>query len=208
MSFVTEAGLLTKSGINSSGVAVLLNAVICRGVNYCALPVHFALRVVLESRSRAEAVERICKSGACTAAHILVADDTGATSLEVSHLDTVKLEMVDGQIAHTNHFVGKHVEGAQSVLSFFPDTQQRMSRIIALLEENKTSGTADGVKALEQMLEDEDGYPGSINRKETPAKDLATLYSIALDLKAKTGKVRLGRPTESEGTWYLDPQQL
>lgn len=208
MSFVTEAGLLTKSGINSSGVAVLLNAVICRGVNYSALPVHFALRLVLESQSRAEAVERICKSGACTAAHILVADDTGATSLEVSHLDTVKLEMVDGQIAHTNHFVGEHVTGAQSVLTFFPDSERRMSRISALLKEKKAAVATDGVKLLERMLEDEDGYPGSINRKETPEKDLATLYSIALDLRARTGRVRLGRPTESEGTWILNPQQL
>ena len=52
---VTEAGIIGKIGLNSSGVGVCLNAIKIKGMDPTKLPCHLGLRMVLESPSRAEA---------------------------------------------------------------------------------------------------------------------------------------------------------
>lgn len=72
IAMVTEAGIIGKIGLNSRGVGCTLNAIRCRGVDRSKLPIHFALRTVLESKSRDEAVEKIKNAGAAGSGHILV----------------------------------------------------------------------------------------------------------------------------------------
>ena len=74
IAMVTEAGIIGKIGLNSSGVGCTLNAIRCRGVDRSKLPIHFALRTVLESNSRDEAVKKIKSVGAAGSGHILVSD--------------------------------------------------------------------------------------------------------------------------------------
>ncbi|KMU75198.1 acyl-CoA [Coccidioides immitis RMSCC 3703] len=74
---ITEAGIIGKIGLNSCGVGVTLNAIKCAGVDFNKIPCHLALRTVLNSSSRAEAVEKLEKLGVASACHILVADHTG-----------------------------------------------------------------------------------------------------------------------------------
>lgn len=208
ISVVTEAGLLAKSGINSAGVAVFINAIWARGVNFQALPVHFALRLVLESTDRAQAVSTLKSLGLGTAVHVMVADATGATSIEGSHLDTVLLEMVDGRIAHTNHFLTEHADGVVGV-HLFADTTQRMERATKLLGAAQApAGSSTGTPIIEHILEDDQGFPTSINRKATGKETSETLFSIVADLRAGTARVRLGRPSEDEGIWNLQPAKL
>lgn len=72
IAMVTEAGIIGKIGLNSCGVGCTLNAIRCRGVDRSKLPIHFALRTVLESSSRDEAVAKIKAAGAAGSGHILV----------------------------------------------------------------------------------------------------------------------------------------
>ncbi|KAL8793763.1 MAG: hypothetical protein Q9195_003705, partial [Heterodermia aff. obscurata] len=58
LSLLTEAGLIGKIGLNAHGVGVCLNAITARGIDWRRLPVHLALRLCLDSGSRAEAVRR------------------------------------------------------------------------------------------------------------------------------------------------------
>lgn len=60
---VTEAGIIGKIGMNSSGVGCTLNAVKAHGVSYDRLPCHLALRTVLESPSKNAALEILNKEG-------------------------------------------------------------------------------------------------------------------------------------------------
>ena len=109
---ITEAGILGKIGLNSSGVGVTLNAIKARGVDFCKLPCHLALRTVLNSHSRISAVEKLASIGVASACHITVGDDTGGAGLECSHRDIVTIGMSDqGVCSHTNHFVRWHVAG-------------------------------------------------------------------------------------------------
>ena len=209
VSLVTEAGLLCKSGINSSGVSVFVNAIKARGVKFDAVPIHIALRTVMDCHSRLKAIAKLQSLTLGTSGHILIADKTGGTSLEFSHLDISQLEMDNGQIAHTNHFLVKHAPGVVDAC-IFPDSLSRMKRITVLLEgasEQVTEGMSP-IESFERMLEDEDGFPTAINRKSSPIRRSETLYSFVADLDGSTARLRLGRPNECEGLWILKPGKL
>ncbi|KAL2207794.1 AAT-domain-containing protein [Sarocladium strictum] len=208
-SVVTEAGMLCKSGINSSGVTVLVNAVLAKGVKYDALPVHVALRTSLESETRLKSVARLHSLTMGTSGHIMIGDKTGATSLEFSHMDVIQLDMIDGQIAHTNHFLVKHHPSVKDAF-IFPDSFKRMDRITLLLSEGqqRIKNGMTGKACVETMLEDEDNFPTAINRKCSAIKPSETLYCFVADLEAKIAYLRLGRPTEPEGAWVLKPADL
>ena len=184
-----------------------MNAIRAPGVNFSALPAHLANRVVLESSSRAEAISRLRSLGVAAAVHILIADTTGATSLEASAVDLVKLEMKKGQIAHSNHFLATHSSDVRDAV-FFPDSRLRMARMSDLLGTAATQLTdpTEAIAAVEKMLDDEDGFPTAINRKSSPGSPSSTLFSIVMNLDNKTAVVRLGRPTECEGRYFLKPK--
>ncbi|KAL3421110.1 isopenicillin-N N-acyltransferase [Phlyctema vagabunda] len=207
ISQITEAGIIGKIGINSAGVGTCLNAIRAKGVDYNRLPAHLALRVALNSRSRAQAVARLEKAGLAAAAHILIGDATGATSLEFSALDLVRFEMKDGRIAHTNHFLVKHVDGVADA-TFMPDSKERMVRITQLLTKSAELGESPTVAKFDEMLQDEKGLPGAINRVASPASPSATLFSIVMDLGAKVASVKFGRPSLSQSVLLLEPSKM
>lgn len=209
VSLVTEAGLLCKSGLNSSGVSVFVNAIKARGVKFDALPIHIALRTVLDCHSRLKAIARLRSLTFGTSGHILIADKTGGTSLEFSHLDICQLEMENGQIAHTNHFLVDHAHGVVDAC-VFPDSLSRMKRTKVLLGDS-VKQILEGmcpVESFELMLEDEDGFPTAINRKSSPIRRSETLYSFVADLDSNAARLRFGRPNECEGLWTLKPCEL
>ncbi|KAL7929712.1 AAT domain-containing protein [Trichoderma chlorosporum] len=211
ISQITEAGIIGKIGINSAGVGVFLNAIRAKGVNFNALPVHLALRTALESASRLEAIARLSSAGFATAGHIMIADSTGTTSLEFSTLDVAQLEMFEGRIAHTNHFLAKHHESVVEA-TIFPDSFSRMERITELMSSEYTHSTQnleqDSMKMVQFWLKDEDGLPMAINRHDASEDGTSTLFSIVVDLNKGTGIVNLGRPTNNEGTWKLYPSRI
>ncbi|EGX91304.1 Acyl-coenzyme A:6-aminopenicillanic-acid-acyltransferase 40 kDa form, putative [Cordyceps militaris CM01] len=206
-SLVTEAGLLCKSGINSAGVGVFINAIKARGVRFDALPLHVAFRVVLDSESRVKAVARLRALALGTSGHILVADRTGGTSLEFTHLGVRQLDMADGRLAHTNHFLVAHEPPVADAV-IFPDSLARMARISELLARANAKQAGGGVACCERMLQDEEGFPTAINRKRSPVRDSETLFSIVADLEAGMAYVKLGRPSEPDGHWVLKPAEL
>ncbi|CAI7630853.1 unnamed protein product [Penicillium pancosmium] len=209
ISLATEAGLLSKSGLNSHGVAVFVNAIKAAGVKFDALPIHIALRTVLDCESRLKAIARLLSLTLGTSGHIMIADKTGGTSLEFSHLDIIQMEMANGQIAHTNHFLAKH-DPAVKDSHIFPDSITRQKRIMLLLEQarQQEQGIKAPAESFEKMLEDEEGFPTAINRKSSPIRQSETLYSFVADLNKRTARLRLGRPNECEGVWEFKPVEL
>jgi isopenicillin-N N-acyltransferase-like protein len=199
---ITEAGIIGKIGLNSSGVGVCLNAIRARGVDFTRLPVHLAIRAALDSTSRDEALAIIDKA---SAAHLLIGDAAGSTSVESSNLDIIKFEMQDGQIAHSNHFIVPHAEGVKPA-SFSQDSLERIVRARELLAEAAAqTEKPPTIKMIEKMLEDEQGLPGAINRVATEKSPSSTLFGIVMNLKEKRASVRVGRPTECKDFVTLNP---
>lgn len=198
---VTEAGIIGKIGLNANGVGCCLNAIRARGVDPSRLPVHFALRTVLESRSRQEAIATLEAVGVAGSAHILVADETGATGLECSPISGIrKLPMdEDGRVYHTNHLVLEH-PGVDEP-AWLEDSHKRLARIKVLAGATMTSKGSAASSHLDsgwlfEMFKDEEGCPCSINRKEEGESKFQTLFTIIMNLGQREAQVKFGRPTE------------
>ncbi|TVY30262.1 Acyl-coenzyme A:6-aminopenicillanic-acid-acyltransferase 40 kDa form [Lachnellula hyalina] len=195
MQMITEAGIIGKIGMNSHGVGCTLNAVTAKGVSFSKLPCHLALRSVLDSSSRAEAIATLEKWGVASSCHILVADTTGGTGLECSSEDIVQLVMDEvGVVAHTNHYVLPHKKGVVEKV-WLPDTNFRLRKAGESLKGKQPS---DDV--LWEIFRDEVEEDGaSICRKQTEVAGpnaLATLFGIVMDLGEKKAEVLVGRPIE------------
>lgn len=203
---ITEAGIIGKISLNSSGVGCTLNALKAHGVSYDKLPCHLALRTVMESSSREAAVQSLVRAGVASACHILVADATGGTGLECSSEDLVKLEMnKEGIVTHTNHFVLKHKASVIEVPDWLPDTRFRLNRINQLLNGAKEEEPTTTVAAV--LLKDEtEGDGAAICRSSKSAKDtVETLFSIVMDLDQKKARVAVGMPASCTEILVLNP---
>ena len=192
---VTEAGIIGKIGMNELGVGVCLNAIKVPGCDTSRLPVHLALRRVLESPSAEQAVSQLQDIGIAASAHILVADSETAIGVE-STLKTIKCIPVNQQdrMFHANHLLLAH-EGIVDAgwLADSPCRQERIREVAGAF-----SGEMD-MKGILGLLDDHDGFPFSICRfEEGPLGMDATLFSIVMDLRGGKGTLYLGRPCQPE----------
>ncbi|TPX18576.1 uncharacterized protein E0L32_002433 [Thyridium curvatum] len=189
---VTEGGLIGKIGMNANGVGVCLNAIRARGLDRSKLPVHFALRKVLESSSRAEAIQTLKSLGVAGSAHILVSDATGSTGLECTSIGIKELQMdADGVVVHANHLLLDH-PGVDEP-GWLPDSSYRVTRLQALLKQTDLSGL--DFDSFFELFKDEDGFPGSINRCQQDGCATQTLFTILMNLAAKRALITFGRPS-------------
>ncbi|KAK2760229.1 hypothetical protein FQN54_002296 [Arachnomyces sp. PD_36] len=208
---ITEGGIIGKIGLNSSGVGVTLNAIKEQGVNFNKLPCHLSLRAVLDSTSRANAVQTINAAGVAAACHLIVADSTGSVGLECTANDIIHMPMaaLDGTesdegvaTTHTNHFLYEH-PGAKAP-PYLEDSIPRLARIRELMAGSGSDGKLTPEK-IEAMLMDEKGFPTSICRAETAEHIHTTIFSIVMDLKDRSARVKVGRPIAPDGFVGLRP---
>ena len=189
---ITEAGIIGKIGLNSSGVGVCLNAIRAVGLSYTRMPVHLGLRLALECKSTKEAVEKLGEVGMASSGHILIADNGGdAVGLEFTSSTFAELLADEnGRIVHSNHLLADHSGVVEP--KWLADSPDRIKQML-----NLTNGSNDmGWREFSGLFEDENGYPSSICRDQSGKSDIATLFNIVMDLKAKKAIVRIGRPTE------------
>lgn len=195
---VAEAGIIGKIGLNAAGVGCCLNAIKCRGVDASKLPVHFALRRVLESPSRKAAVEAIKRVGVAGSGHILVGDSTGSTGLECTSKWVKEVVMdAENKVFHTNHLLLDKSDVDE--VPWLTDSRPRLARIRELV----SRVTDPDVDALAELFKDTEGYPCSINRRQEGESVAQTLFTIVMDLTAKSARVTFGRPTEAHGKTVL-----
>lgn len=197
---VTEAGLIGKIGFNSAGVGVCLNAIRIKGMDQDRIPTHLGLRLVLDSNSREDAVRSLEESGVASACHMLVADQTGGIGLEWSSTDLQKCEMNSSQqVFHTNHFLQKHPNVGEG-RDWLEDSLTRVDRVEEIT--NRIQGNPT-MKQVFELFKDENNAPGAICRAAKGYSNIASLFNIVMDLKAKKANVTLGRPAEPEEFIHL-----
>lgn len=199
---MSEAGIIGKIGLNSAGVGVTLNAIQAKGVDFGKLPCHLALRTVMNSKSRAEAMQALRNAGVASACHIQIADaNTGGVGLECTASDIVEMSAINGICTHSNHLVETHVIQDKRML---PDSPFRLERIQELIG-GKEKSSATSISDLSDMLKDEKNFPAAICRARTENSSLQTLFSIVMDLSKGYAKVKMGRPTENGEGLELRP---
>ncbi|KAF8148526.1 putative acyl-CoA:6-aminopenicillanic-acid-acyltransferase [Mycena galopus ATCC 62051] len=203
---MAEAGIVGKIGFNSASVGVCLNAIRAHPTDASKLPIHVALRLCLESTSTQNAIDRITSlGGVASSQHILIADPSGALSMELSPLGNTYIPPNQhGYIAHTNHFIANNCGVAEP---HWPGvgSHERLARINELMTELEGE-VGDGNGEIRDTLRqrifgDTFNSPASICCKENPLKPIETrsrtLFCIAMKLSA-------GAAPSAEVVWGND----
>jgi len=125
------------------------------------MPVHLALRLVLESASKDEAVAQLERYGVASACHMLIADASGGIGLEWSYKDLKKLDMNSkGQVFHSNHYLVEHAVKDAEMWVDSPFRVERIERLASALQD--TPSMTD----IANLFQDEQNAPAAICRKQ------------------------------------------
>ncbi|QEA38114.1 peptidase C45 acyl-coenzyme A--6- aminopenicillanic acid acyl-transferase [Pistricoccus aurantiacus] len=195
---VGEAGMVGKIGLNVHGIGVCLNAIRSQTCGD-GLPIHIALRKILECRDFAAAQHILREERIASPAHFLVASQDGqAIGFEVHPGTPGEIAPRNGTVLHTNHLIDPMTTG--EIADFpRPDSPLRLSRLETLME--RLNATTPG--AFFEVLSDHDNAPSSICRHinlEVPeAERMETLFSVVMNLNQRRLYLRMGKPCESDG---------
>ncbi|CCX35417.1 putative Acyl-CoA:6-aminopenicillanic-acid-acyltransferase [Taphrina deformans PYCC 5710] len=201
---ITEAGLVAKVGMNSQGVGVTLNALKTVQMNDTMLPIHVALRLVLESDSAEDAHKRLEVAGVASAAHFLLADGGSSMGLEVNPVRPFgRIEpTTDGNIFHTNHCVARNRPEALTEIPWLQDSPVRLDRIAKLVHDLQETS----FETISKVFQDEQGLPNAINRDVDPetGTGICTIFTAIMNCTRKELRVTIGRPTAVLETYVFD----
>jgi isopenicillin-N N-acyltransferase-like protein len=132
---VVEAGLLAKTGMNSSGIGLVTNALVSeadRGIP--GIPYHVALRGILDAETISDAFAVLQRGARSSSANYLIAHSDGlAVNIEAAPGDLGQLFLTfptHGALLHTNHFTTGRLSGADVGLWVMPDSPFRLHRLV------------------------------------------------------------------------------
>ena len=196
---LTEAGMVGKIGINSSGLAMCIN-LLKSDTDYAgpAVPMHIILRRVLEdAHSVEEAITLIKETDRCTSCFHMLVDQKGALAgVEATPAGEQVLRSANGVLTHANHCVSPELFIHDSNAREFPETLARGERARLLASEQKIDESF-----LRSILADHATSPGSICLHVEPGIPLVENYesiaSIIFDLTSGTVDIAEGPPCEN-----------
>lgn len=139
----TEAGILAKVGLNSDGLSLCLNLLATSddgGLD--GLPVHLALRLILERCSTVDDVAALLAGasfGGSSCLTVMSADgEVGVFEVHAGR-GAGRLPADGAWTAHTNHFLSPLPAGTvDTIRRDWPDTEVRLARVRAALEASPT----------------------------------------------------------------------
>ena len=200
---VVEAGLLAKTGMNSSGIGLVTNALVTdqdRGEP--GLPYHVLLRTILDAEVLSDALAALQVGPRSSSANYLVAHRDGmAVDVEAAPGDFSRLYLSypdEGVVLHTNHFLAGSLPVRDVSLWAMADSPFRLERLRTII------GSAAGVSMddLAALLSDHANYPSGICCHPDPRlgrlDQSATVASVLMDLDERTMWVADGRPCTAE----------
>ncbi len=199
---VVEAGLLAKTGMNSSGLGVTTNALVSdadRGEP--GIPYHALLRAFMDCENLSDALAAAQRGRRSSSANYLVAHADGvAVDIEAAPGDFSRLFLTfseDGVLLHTNHFRSPAFGGRDVSLWVMPDSPFRLERLRTEIGRARADGglTLDTFHAL---LGDHANFPSGVcchaDERMEPHDQGATVASVLMDLDARRVWLADGHP--------------
>lgn len=180
---LTEAGMLAKSGVSSSGTALAVNLLASdRPGSPDGIPFHIIARSALESRSPSAALRTVLDTKRASAGNMVIGFAGGeAVDIELVPDDFSVEHPNSGILTHANHFRHRSgfrdVFGPRSALSFIRD--ERLRRLL--------DGDGEPIEPRQMVaaLRDHFSYPDGICRhiddRVPRGEQVATLYSLLVD---------------------------
>jgi isopenicillin-N N-acyltransferase like protein len=196
---VVEAGLLAKTGLNSSGVGITTNALVTdKDEGVAAVPYHVVLRALLDCETITDALAAIQRRPRSSSANYLVAHEDGiVVDIEAAPGDFSRLFLLfpeNGVLLHTNHFRSPAFDDKDVSLWVMPDSPFRLER----LKTGVASAPELSVAAFQEALGDHAGYPYAVcchpdDRLGLYDQD-ATVASVVMNLEDKILWLADGNP--------------
>ena len=198
---VVEAGLLAKTGMNSSGLGLATNALVTdddRGEP--GVPYHVLLRAFMDCENLSDALATAQRGIRSSSANYLIAHRDGiAVNIEATPGDYSRLFLEfpeHGVLLHTNHFVSNAFDRRDVSLWVMPDSPIRLERL-----RSAVGSARDGELSLDTFraaLADHANYPSGIcchpDPRMQPLDQGATVASVLMDLAARRMWVADGHP--------------
>lgn len=198
---VVEAGLLAKTGMNSSGIGLATNALVTDvDVGEPAVPYHVLLRAILDCETISDAYAALMERPRSSSANYLIAHGDGiAVDVEAAPGDFSRLSLVfpeAGVLLHTNHFLALPTGLRDVSLWAMPDSPFRLERLRTAVSAVPTGElTLEGFRAI---LADHANYPSGVcchpDPRMRPADQGATVASVLMDLDARSLWLADGHP--------------
>jgi len=196
---VVEAGLLAKTGMNSSGIGLVTNALVSeadRGEP--GIPYHVALRAILDAENISDAYAMLQRGFRSSSANYLIAHADGlAVDIEATPGDFDRLFLSfprEGVLLHTNHFRSERFTGSDVGQWLMPDSPFRLDRLSSRIAEEP----AVSLDTFRAALADHADYPSGVcchpDTRSSRLDQGSTVASILMDLDAKTMWVADGHP--------------
>lgn len=197
---IVEAGLLAKTGMNSSGLGVVTNALVTqddRGEP--GVPYHVLLRAFMDCETISDALSAAQRSPRSSSANYLLAHRDGmAVDIEAAPGDFSRLFLLfphEGVLAHTNHFRSPAFDRKDVSLWVMPDSPFRLERLRAAVERASPGLTLD---TFREVLADHANYPSGVcchpDERMEPHDQGSTVASVLMDLDEARMWVADGRP--------------
>lgn len=201
ITMITEAGIIGKIGYNSAGIGIALNALgSSTRVEGKTIPLHIAMRGVLDSTTLSDAIRESVRIPLACCAHFMLGSAKGeGVVLEIGPND-FDVIYADDFLAHTNHFYTPRLDQVKDTTRVsLPDSFLRLGRIRKLV---KQLGHKVGIPDIKEFMKDHISYPDSICRHddvlEPEGKRLCTVFSIIMDLEREEMYFAPGNPCCNE----------
>ncbi|MFQ6054330.1 MAG: C45 family autoproteolytic acyltransferase/hydrolase, partial [Candidatus Bathyarchaeia archaeon] len=164
------AGIPAMKGMNSEGIALCINALMCEELRI-GVPSLVVTREVLRQRTIGDAVNAIMRAERASALNYVIGDRNGeiydieATPRELDHFYS------ETHLSHSNHFLSERLNIKKDyIVEGLPDTIIRYHRMDKLIRSKH--GEIDDATLI-SFLRDHVNYPNSICRHVNPADDPA-----------------------------------
>jgi isopenicillin-N N-acyltransferase-like protein len=200
---IVEAGLLAKAGMNSAGVALATNALVCDAdAGAPGVPYHVLLRSILDAEAVSEGLEALQRGTRAASANYLLAQDGVAIDVEAAPGDFSRLFVgyPEGDlILHTNHFKNPGWDGRDVSLVAMPDSPFRLARLEQLVHAHE--GALDRA-FWQETLADHAMLPFGVcchpdPRATTAPEEYATVMGVIMDPAERTIWLASGNPCEA-----------
>jgi isopenicillin-N N-acyltransferase-like protein len=197
---VVEAGLLAKTGMNSSGVGLVTNALVTSAdTGSPGLPYHVMLRSILDCENVSDALAALQSGVRSSSANYLIAHPDGiAVDVEAAPGDFSQLFLVFGEggvLLHTNHFTAQRFGGTDVSVWVMPDSPIRLDRLRAGVA---AAGGRPDLDTFRALLADHANYPSGVcchpDPRLHPYDQGATVASVLMDLTGRRMWLADGNP--------------
>ncbi len=200
---VVEAGLLAKTTLTQSGLAIAINTLACSlDGGRDGVPFHVLVRALADAEHAFDAVELLAGVPRASSGNYLIGTADGAAlTIEAAPGDVRTVQPIaaeNGTVLHTNHFL-RPVPGAHDLApTAMPDSYVRHARLRDLIAEPAGPLSVDDLRAA---LTDHADHPSSVcchpDDRAHPDTRWATLASVIMEPATATLRLAPGAPCET-----------